>query len=174
MRCDALTADAGLRRARELLGLADPPTAIVAANDAQAFGVLQAIAERGLRSPDDVSVTGFDDLPIATWATPPLTTVRQPLAAMAATAFWMLTSGARPGPPPGAKSSPATSNWKPPSSSATAPPRPAKAAMARSTETAAPGRNGSRRSHECDRRDCCDCGSGEADVQDEVTEAQVQ
>jgi len=63
--------------------------------------VLQAIAERGLRSPDDVSVTGFDDLPFATWATPPLTTVRQPLAAMAATAFWMLTSGA---PPPGAPS----------------------------------------------------------------------
>jgi DNA-binding LacI/PurR family transcriptional regulator len=98
VRCDELTADAGLRRAREFLGLADAPTAIVAANDAQAFGVLQAIAERGLRSPDDVSVTGFDDLPIATWATPPLTTIRQPLAAMAATAFWMLTSGAPPEP----------------------------------------------------------------------------
>jgi len=92
VRCDALTADAGLRRARELLSLSDRPTAIVAANDAQAFGVLQAIAERGLRSPDDVSVTGFDDVQIASWATPPLTTVRQPLAAMAATAFWMLTS----------------------------------------------------------------------------------
>ena len=92
VRCDELTADAGLRRAGELLDLTDPPTAIVAANDAQAFGVLQAIAERGLRSPDDISVTGFDDVQIATWATPPLTTVRQPLAAMAATAFWMLTS----------------------------------------------------------------------------------
>ena len=67
----------------------------MAANDAQAFGVLQAIAERGLRSPDDVSVTGFDDVQIATWATPPLTTVRQPLAAMAATAFWMLDVGRR-------------------------------------------------------------------------------
>jgi DNA-binding LacI/PurR family transcriptional regulator len=101
VRCDELTADAGLRRAREFLGRAAAPTAIVAANDAQAFGVLQAIAERGLRSPDDVSVTGFDDLPIATWATPPLTTIRQPLAAMAATAFWMLTSGAPPaGAPP--------------------------------------------------------------------------
>jgi DNA-binding LacI/PurR family transcriptional regulator len=97
VRCDELSADAGRRRAGELLGLADPPTAIVAANDAQAFGVLQAIAERGLRSPGDVSVTGFDDLPIATWATPPLTTIRQPIAAMAATAFWMLTSGAPPG-----------------------------------------------------------------------------
>jgi DNA-binding LacI/PurR family transcriptional regulator len=92
VRCDQLRADGGLRQARELLGLPDPPTAIMAGNDAQAFGVLQALAERGLRAPDDVSVTGFDDLPIATWATPPLTTIRQPLAAMAATAFWMLTS----------------------------------------------------------------------------------
>ena len=102
VRCDELTAQAGLRRAGQLLDLTDAPTAIVAANDAQAFGVLQAIAERGLRSPDDVSVTGFDDVQIATWATPPLTTVRQPLAAMAATAVWMLTSSAAPrdpGPP---------------------------------------------------------------------------
>lgn len=60
-------------------------------NDAQAFGVPQALAARGMRAPGDVSVTGFDDVPVATWATPPLTTVRQPLAAMAATAFWMLT-----------------------------------------------------------------------------------
>jgi DNA-binding LacI/PurR family transcriptional regulator len=92
VRYDTVSADGGLRQARELLGLSDPPTAIMAGNDAQAFGVLQALAERGLRAPDDVSVTGFDDLPIATWATPPLTTIRQPLAAMAATAFWMLTS----------------------------------------------------------------------------------
>ncbi len=92
VRCDDLSADGGLRQARELLSLADAPTAIMAGNDAQAFGVLQALAERRLHSPDDVSVTGFDDLPIATWATPPLTTIRQPLAAMAATAFWMLTS----------------------------------------------------------------------------------
>jgi DNA-binding LacI/PurR family transcriptional regulator len=94
VRCDELSADAGLRQARELLALPEPPTAIMAGNDAQAFGVLQALAERGLRAPGDVSVTGFDDLPIATWATPPLTTIRQPLAAMAATAFWMLTSAA--------------------------------------------------------------------------------
>lgn len=92
VRCDTLTPDGGRRQAAELLALADPPTAIVAGNDAQAFGVLQALAQHGLRSPEEISVTGFDDVPIATWATPPLTTVRQPLAAMAATAFWMLTS----------------------------------------------------------------------------------
>jgi DNA-binding LacI/PurR family transcriptional regulator len=92
VRCDDLSADGGLRRARELLCLPDAPTAIVAGNDAQAFGVLQALAEHGRRCPDDLSVTGFNDLPIATWATPPLTTILQPLAAMAATAFWMLSS----------------------------------------------------------------------------------
>jgi DNA-binding LacI/PurR family transcriptional regulator len=85
VRSDELSADGGLCQARALLRLPGAPTAIMACNDAQAFGVLQALAERGLRSPGDVSVTGFDDLPIATWATPPLTTVRQPLAAMAAT-----------------------------------------------------------------------------------------
>jgi DNA-binding LacI/PurR family transcriptional regulator len=90
VRCGMLTAEDGLRWARELLALPVPPTAIVAGNDAQAFGVLQALGERGLRAPGDLSVTGFDDLPIATWATPPLTTIRQPLAAMAATAFRML------------------------------------------------------------------------------------
>jgi DNA-binding LacI/PurR family transcriptional regulator len=76
-----------------LLDLPDPPTAVVAGNDGQAFGVLQALGERGLRAPDDLSVIGFDDVPIATWASPPLTTVRQPLAAMAATALRLLLSG---------------------------------------------------------------------------------
>lgn len=94
VRTGPLRADAGRSLAGSLLDLAEPPTAVVAGNDAQAFGVLQALSARGLRAPADVSVTGFDDLPIATWATPPLTTVRQPLAAMAATAFWMLTGPA--------------------------------------------------------------------------------
>jgi LacI family transcriptional regulator len=84
-------------QARQLLALGEPPTAIVAGNDNQAFGVLQALGERGLRAPDDMSVIGFDDVPVATWATPALTTVRQPLAAMAATAFRMLQSDATAG-----------------------------------------------------------------------------
>jgi DNA-binding LacI/PurR family transcriptional regulator len=91
VRSGALSAEHARVLAGQLLDLADPPTAIVAGNDSQAFGVLQALGERRLRCPDDVSVTGFDDVPIATWATPPLTTIRQPLAAMAATALWMLT-----------------------------------------------------------------------------------
>jgi len=84
------TVPGGRARARELLSVPRPPTAIVAGNDEQAFGVLQALAERGLRAPDDLSVVGFNDVPVATWATPPLTTIRQPLAAMAATALHML------------------------------------------------------------------------------------
>jgi DNA-binding LacI/PurR family transcriptional regulator len=80
----------GKALAHTLLAMPRPPTAIVAANDQQAFGVLQALGERGLRAPHDLSVIGFDDVPIASWATPPLTTIRQPLAAMAAAAFAML------------------------------------------------------------------------------------
>ncbi len=95
IRRDLFCAEGGRRQARELLALPQPPTAIVAGNDPQAFGVLQALGERGLRAPGDLSVVGFDDVPVASWATPALTTVRQPLAAMAATAFRMLH--ARPG-----------------------------------------------------------------------------
>ena len=83
----------GRRQASRLLSLAERPTAIVAANDAQAFGVLQALRDLGLRAPEDLSVVGFDDVPVAAWAAPPLTTIRQPLAAMAATAFRMLRAG---------------------------------------------------------------------------------
>ena len=83
----------GKIQALRLLDLPERPTPIVAGNDNQAFGVLQALGERGLRAPDDLSVVGFDDV-LATWATPPLTTVRQPLAAMAATGFRMLRMGA--------------------------------------------------------------------------------
>jgi DNA-binding LacI/PurR family transcriptional regulator len=86
---DTFTVPGGRRQAAHLLSLTDRPTAIVAANDDQAFGVLQALRDLGLRAPEDLSVVGFDDV-MATWAAPPLTTVRQPLAAMAATAFRML------------------------------------------------------------------------------------
>ncbi|WP_020013499.1 LacI family DNA-binding transcriptional regulator [Promicromonospora sukumoe] len=57
----------------------DPPTAIFAGSDAQAMGVLEAARRAGLRVPDDVSLVSYDDTPLASWANPPLTAVRQPL-----------------------------------------------------------------------------------------------
>lgn len=75
--------EGGYRHGRVLLGLADPPSAIFAGSDLQALGVYEAARETGRRIPDQLSVVGFDDLPIARWVGPPLTTVRQPLVEMA-------------------------------------------------------------------------------------------
>ncbi|SDY99147.1 transcriptional regulator, LacI family [Micromonospora pattaloongensis] len=74
--------ESGFEGTHALLDLPEPPTAIFASSDQMAFGVYEAVRRRGLRVPDDVSVVGFDDLPEARWASPPLTTVRQPLAEM--------------------------------------------------------------------------------------------
>jgi LacI family transcriptional regulator len=74
----------------ELLDLADRPTAIFAGNDQHALGVYEAARQRSLRIPQDLSVVGFDDLPVARWVSPPLTTVRQPLAEMGRAAAQML------------------------------------------------------------------------------------
>jgi DNA-binding LacI/PurR family transcriptional regulator len=93
IRRDTFSVHGGRQQAMHVLSLAERPTAIAAANDAQAFGVLQALRDLRLRAPDDVSVVGFDDVPVAAWAAPSLTTIRQPLAAMAATAFRMLRAG---------------------------------------------------------------------------------
>lgn len=82
----ALTREDGYAAARTLLGRADRPTAIFAANDLQALGVYQAAREAGLRIPEDLSVVGFDDLPVVAWVDPPLTTVHQPLTEMAVAA----------------------------------------------------------------------------------------
>jgi LacI family transcriptional regulator len=79
--------------ATALLSLPDPPTAIFAASDVQAMGVYEAARERHLRIPDDLSVVGFDDVPMAQWMAPPLTTLRQPLREMAALAVRTLLSG---------------------------------------------------------------------------------
>jgi LacI family transcriptional regulator len=89
----------GLDHGRDLLALPDRPTAIFAANDLQALGVYEAAREAGLRIPDDLSVVGFDDLPLAPWVGPPLTTVRQPLEEMAVAATELvlaLAHGERP------------------------------------------------------------------------------
>jgi len=73
----------GIVEGRALLSLARAPTAIFAGNDLQALGVYQAAREARLHIPEDLSVVGFDDLPVAKWVGPPLTTVRQPLVQMA-------------------------------------------------------------------------------------------
>ncbi|MET8307271.1 LacI family DNA-binding transcriptional regulator [Micromonospora sp. NPDC005173] len=74
--------EAGYTAGAQLLALPEPPTAIFASSDQMALGVYEAVRKRGLRVPDDISVVGFDDLPEVRWCSPPLTTVRQPLAEM--------------------------------------------------------------------------------------------
>ena len=68
----------GYRGAQQLLRLPSRPTAIFARNDYTAIGVLQALREANVRTPEDVSVAGFDNIPLAALMTPTLTTVSQP------------------------------------------------------------------------------------------------
>jgi len=73
----------GLAEGRALLSLPDRPTAIFASSDLYALGVYEAARSLGVAIPGDLSVVGYDDLRIARWAGPPLTTVHVPLVAMA-------------------------------------------------------------------------------------------
>jgi len=73
----------GLVEGRALLSLPSRPTAIFASSDLYALGVYEAARSLGLAIPSDLSVVGYDDLRIARWAGPPLTTIHVPLAAMA-------------------------------------------------------------------------------------------
>jgi DNA-binding LacI/PurR family transcriptional regulator len=96
------TPDAGEAAIRSLIALPEPPTAIVAATDVLAFGVLHAAHELGIRVPADLSVVGFDDIPIAQHTVPALTTVRMPIAEMVAAAVELAVAeptGARDAPP---------------------------------------------------------------------------
>jgi LacI family xylobiose transport system transcriptional regulator len=72
----------GERHARDLLELADPPTAFFAGSDLQALGVIAAGSAAGLSVPGDLSVVGYDDIALARWMSPQLTTVHQPLRRM--------------------------------------------------------------------------------------------
>lgn len=74
-----LTRASGHAAAARLLALPEPPTAIVACNDSMALGAMLAIQEQKLVVGRDVAVAGFDDIPAAASANPPLTTVRQPI-----------------------------------------------------------------------------------------------
>ncbi|WP_030383409.1 MULTISPECIES: LacI family DNA-binding transcriptional regulator [unclassified Streptomyces] len=80
----------GFEQAMELLALPDRPTAVFAGSDLQALGVLEAARRQGLSVPEDLSVVGYDDVPLAEWSSPPLTTVHQPLRQMAEEAARML------------------------------------------------------------------------------------
>lgn len=76
------TLEGGRAAAERLLKLRKPPTAVFASNDFTAVGLMAVLQERGLKIPDDISVVGFDDLPIASQLHPALTTVRQPIEEM--------------------------------------------------------------------------------------------
>ena len=83
-------AESGYREGLVLLGADERPTAVFAASDMMALGVIRAARELGLSVPGDVAVVGFDDAPLAAHADPPLTTVKQDkfgIGAAAATAL---------------------------------------------------------------------------------------
>ena len=91
--------ESGLLQGHRLLEKAEPPSAIMAANDDAAAGVLQAAWERGIGCPAELSVVGFDDVPLARKVNPPLTTVRQPIYDIASKAMFMLVKDLIPGKP---------------------------------------------------------------------------
>jgi LacI family transcriptional regulator len=76
------TRDYGVAAASVLLDAVDLPTAILACSDYIAIGVMQVVREHGLSIPYDISLVGFDDMAFAALVDPPLTTIRQPVAAM--------------------------------------------------------------------------------------------
>ena len=80
-RLGYFTVAGGAEAARALLEQPNPPTAFFAESDEMAFGALRAANRAGLRVPEDVSVVGFDDQPLAEWLD--LTTVRQPVVEQA-------------------------------------------------------------------------------------------
>ncbi len=81
------------RLTRELLSLDDPPTAVFAASDTQALGVLEAARYEGFDVPGDLSLVGFDDLEVATYVG--LTTVHQPLEESGRRGLQRLVAGLR-------------------------------------------------------------------------------
>jgi len=87
---DSFTFESGRLAAEQLLALSHKPTAIIACNDEMAAGALWMARQRGLKLPDDLSIAGFDDTPKALKTWPPLTVIRQPIAAMVERAVTLL------------------------------------------------------------------------------------
>jgi LacI family repressor for deo operon, udp, cdd, tsx, nupC, and nupG len=87
--------DGGYQAMRSLLDLVPRPTAVMAADDAMAIGALKAAFDSGLTVPDDISITGFDDIGAAQFTIPSLTTVRQPIESMAVATMELMMSQIR-------------------------------------------------------------------------------
>lgn len=95
----AFTRDGGYECMNSLLSLQSLPTAVFASSDVMAIGALSAAQEAGLQVPDDVSVVGFDDIPLAAMTIPKLTTISQPTyetGAVAARLLFERIGGASP------------------------------------------------------------------------------
>jgi LacI family transcriptional regulator len=92
LRLGAFDPDIAREAARELLTMAEPPTAIFAANDSTALATLEVADELGVDVPDRLSVVGFDNIPESALAQPPLTTVQQPMRRMGHDAIAMLVA----------------------------------------------------------------------------------
>ena len=95
IRQGAYTFESGVEAAQSLLSMREPPTAIFAGNDEMAIGVMKAARDRGLDVPRDLSIVGFDDLPMASRVWPNLTTVRLPIRDMGRMAAEKLTARSR-------------------------------------------------------------------------------
>lgn len=89
--------EAGYRAAARILRLRPQPTAVFAANDVMAIGLLCAFRERKIRVPEDVAMGGFDDIPIAQYMTPSLTSVNVPIARLGSSAAARLLETIREG-----------------------------------------------------------------------------
>jgi DNA-binding LacI/PurR family transcriptional regulator len=89
--------ESGERGMRELMSLSRRPTAVLTSNDLMAVGALQAALHEGFRIPEDLSIVGFDDLPIASMVVPQLTTIQLPRREIAAHAFSSLLQATRHG-----------------------------------------------------------------------------
>lgn len=90
-RCTSWRPEAGYAAAAELLDTyGEAVTALACGNDELALGAIRAVVDRGLRVPEDISVVGFDDNPLAAFASPPLTTVAQDFNALGYAAFDVL------------------------------------------------------------------------------------
>ena len=89
--------EGGMRCLAQLMNVRNPPTAVMCSNDMTAIGVMRAAYELGMRVPEQLSVVGFDDIHLAEFVTPPLTTVQMSQTKLAKLAFDALMEELNPG-----------------------------------------------------------------------------